>query len=359
METSSQSIDVRRLVIHSEPMPQWNALFRPEHSPWRGSDGCATVPLGPGKTLWLFGDTWMKPDASPGRKGGLMISNSLALQTWDANGPQLPTFHWTTDPTSGTVSALLPQGGRGFLWPLGGILLEGRLFLFTVQVVFGPTGISLTRAVLLDVLNPEETPKHWHIRQLEMPCFSSGPEGPTFFCGSPFLRDGSVYVYGVRVDWRPGGKRGSFLLARIPEEAFVREDFSSWRYCSAADWSPDFHEARSLFDGVATEYSVSWLPSIQSYVAVYSGDNPPGEILGRFAPEPEGPWSEPVVLYRCRDENWNSRYFYYAGKAHPELAAADNELILTYATNSEQPEDVLNDERLYWPRFVRVTIDKR
>ncbi len=336
----------------------WEALFRQERSPWRGSDGCATVPLGPGRTLWLFGDTWMKPDGTPGRKGGVLINNSLALQRWDTKGPQVPTFHWTQDPTSGTLAALLPQSGRGFLWPLGGILLDDRLFLFVVQVVFSPTEFSLSRALLLVVQDPEEPPERWHIRQIEMPCFSSGPDGSTFFCGSPFLRDGSVYVYGVREDWRPGGKGRSLVLARIPGEAFVRADFSNWRYCSAGGWSSDFHEARSLFDDVSSEYSVSWLPSLQTYVAVYSGDDPPGLILGRFAPEPEGPWSEAVVLHRCHDENWNPKYSYYAGKAHPELAAAGNELIVTYATNGDQLEEVVNDERLYWPRFVRVTIDK-
>jgi hypothetical protein len=41
------------------------------------------------------------------------------------------------------------------------------------------------------------------------------------------------------------------------------------------------------------------------------------------------------------------------------LAVAGNEVILTCVTNGDRLEDGVNVERLYWPRFVRVSIDKR
>ena len=46
--------------------------------------------------------------------------------------------------------------------------------------------------------------------------------------------------------------------------------------------------------------------------------------------------------------------FVYAGKSHPELRGAD--LILTYVANGPD-EKVANDMNLYFPQFVKVTLN--
>jgi hypothetical protein len=46
----------------------------------------------------------------------------------------------------------------------------------------------------------------------------------------------------------------------------------------------------------------------------------------------------------------------YAGKAHPQLTGAG--LVLTYVVNSAHGDAVLWDERIYYPKFVRVTPGK-
>jgi hypothetical protein len=40
------------------------------------------------------------------------------------------------------------------------------------------------------------------------------------------------------------------------------------------------------------------------------------------------------VVYRCPEAAWDKRIFCYAAKAHPMLASASDELIVTYAANS-------------------------
>jgi len=351
-------VDVSDLVIRGEPVPEWEALFRKD-AVWRGADGCATVPMTPDTTLWLFGDTWMKPDGTPARKGGTIVRNTLALQQWDADGPRRPEFFWTTDPTSGTLSALLTDRGRGFLWPLSGVRLRDCLFLFTVQVVFSPTEFSVTRTPMLIVRNPNEGPPQWDIAEVDIPWFRADDKAIIWFSGTVFVRENKIYLYGVRQERGLPVPRRSLLLARVPEDDFLRVDFSAWRFWSGTGWSPNFRDAAPLFEGVSSEYSVSWLPALRAYVAVYSSDEVRGDIVGRFAPAPEGPWGPPRVLFQCRDDDWNPNYPYYAGKAHPELAAADNELIVTYATNGAELADLVKDERIYWPRFARVVITQK
>src|SRR5262245_56405241 len=42
----------------AEPDDEMNALFQRREG-WTGADGNYSVPLGQGKTLWLFSDTWV------------------------------------------------------------------------------------------------------------------------------------------------------------------------------------------------------------------------------------------------------------------------------------------------------------
>ena len=53
---------------------------------WLGGDAAYSVRLGDGRSLWLFGDTFVgKPGASD-RKGAAMIANSVALSTCGVSG---------------------------------------------------------------------------------------------------------------------------------------------------------------------------------------------------------------------------------------------------------------------------------
>jgi hypothetical protein len=77
----------------------------------------------------------------------------------------------------------------------------------------------------------------------------------------------------------------------------------------------------------------------------------------RTAPALTGPWSAPRVVYHppelsCPDVST------YAGKAHPELSSAslDGGVALSYASNSSQFSEQVNDRNLYFPRFVILDV---
>ena len=110
-----------------------------------------------------------------------------------------------------------------------------------------------------------------------------------------------------------------------------------------------------MFPNVGSEFSVSWLPALGEYAAVYS-EGIGGRILVRLSPTQTGPWGEAFEIYRCPEMGWSPKVFCYAAKAHPELTSAPNELVITYAANSWNFWDLFNDARLYWPRFLRVTL---
>jgi hypothetical protein len=340
----------------ASPLPEWERTFHEADRKWRGADAAYSVPLSPSKTLWLYGDTWITPPESSGRKEGLMIRNSLAIQTLDPRGTGAVKFFWRTE--SGLpAAAFVPSSGPGWLWPLSGLRIGGTLYVFFTQLIGSKSGLGFAsyRSLLLIISNPDDPPERWQTRQVEIPFFQHGETGGLEFGIANLVKGDFAYVYGVREDWKQGIGGRSIILARTPVDALSQPDFSAWRFYSSEAWTDDLTKAAALFTEAGAEMSVSYLAGIKRFAAVYSLVFSP-EIVVRLASRLEGPWEKPIALYKCPELSWNKRYFCYAGKAHRELATTPDELIITYAANSKDFGDHFRDLRLYWPRFLRVTV---
>jgi len=55
---------------------------------------------------------------------------------------------------------------------------------------------------------------------------------------------------------------------------------------------------------------------------------------------------------------WDSSYFCYAAKAHPELSRQDDELIVSYVCNANDFWKMAADARIYRPKFLRLKFIK-
>jgi hypothetical protein len=340
----------------AEGLPGWEAAFQQADTGWRGADGDASVALAGSRILWLFGDTWITSPHARVRQGGQIVRNSLAIEDLATGRPGKIGFYWREN-AENPRAAFRPKGGTGWLWPLSGVRLGQTLLIFFVQVVDTANteqGFELSGSVLARVSNPDDPPSEWRVDPCDIPFFRHGPEGDTVFGSACLSLDGLLYMYGYREDWKLGPQGRHVLLARAPTEAVTNADFSDWQFFTGGAWSRDLPQASPLFDGAATEMSVSWFPAERNFIAVYSYCGLSPNILCRTALRPEGPWSGPTVLYECPEASWNPNYFCYGGKAHPELATMGNELIVTYSANAWDLDDLREDLRLYWPRFIRV-----
>lgn len=360
---------VKPARLEARPASEWEAAFRIPQSLFRGADACYSVPLGPDRTLWLFGDSWIVDPNVEGREGGRLIRNTLAIQRIGQPVPAQPEFYWRTDPKSeapghafDSIPATAPPG---WIWPLSGLRLGGTLALFTSELIHSDEGLGFesSKNLLTIVPNPDEPMSAWRFEHHEIPFFTHSRRGDRAFgCASLISNldgDEFVYVYGIREDWLRGPGGRGFIVARASREAVARADFDSWTFFTGSAWEPSVEKAKELFAGAATEMSVSYVPAIERFVAIYTPSGLSPEIHARFAFRPEGPWSDSVLIYTAPDAGWSKRYFCYAAKAHPELTSDPFELILTYAANSMELGDHFKDARLYWPRFVRVRLEPR
>jgi hypothetical protein len=336
--------------IAVEALPHHEAMFE-RRSGWTGGDGVFSTPLGPERLLWLFGDTFIGEVAGGRHVNATLVNNTIGLQSGKRPPDAVVAFFHGRGEDGGPAAFVRPADGMGWFWPYHGILTEAGLFLFLIQIerTHDPLafGFRLVATWLGHVENPHAPPESWTVAQRKLPW-----GGAERLFGSALLRsDGEVYIYGT-VDETAGGLlRKDVILARAPAAALG--DFSRWRFWSAEGWSAEADRAEPVCRDAANEFSVSFQPALGRFVMVYTRGSLSADIVLRHAPAPEGPWSEPVWLYRCPEAEWDARIFCYAAKGHPALSEA-GDLVVTYTTNSADFDLVLNDARLYRPRFLRV-----
>lgn len=346
-----------RFTIKAEPAPELDALFA-RTSGWIGADGDYSVPLDRNRSLWLFSDTFVGEVKDGKRVGATMINNSAAILDSGCKKPAI--FFYNTAQDGKPASFVTPEDGRGYFWLFGATMTSKGLYMFLARVEHSDASpafpFRLFGMSLGHVSEPSSSPLDWNITQWAVP-FTRFDKDHSIFFGSAVMKVGSdVYVYGL--DSRPVGepaeRKSAMIVACAPEDKLG--NFDAWRFYSGSKWTRDWENCDRLFEGCPTEYSVSYVPGIKRYAAVYTEGGIFGNIMIRFAPKPEGPWGEPIKVFDCPDKHWHEKTYSYAAKAHPELATSPNELIVTYATNSTHFPDLFDDARLYWPRFVRLVI---
>ncbi|HEY3352639.1 MAG TPA: DUF4185 domain-containing protein [Polyangia bacterium] len=332
--------------------PAADALFHGD-ARWIGGDGAYSVDLGDGRVLWLFGDSFIALGPERLRGHAKMIRNSVAIQTGADPTRAFMRFYWRHG--GAEPQSFLPEDGADWFWPAHGVRLDDTLLLFYARVyqegegMWGFAGRGW-RAVTVD--RPAAEPAAWVLA----PALAPAPRGGIDLGGAVVRVDDYLYVYGTAT--RDASliiasyRAHDLYLARFAVAAAARGDLTApaW-WCGASGWSATGAPAVVLAGG-APEYSVHYEPRLGAYAMVQSEGAWASTLALRTAARPEGPWSAPRDLLRP-PESYGPDPFVYAGKAHPEIAGAD--LVVTYVPSSFATPAPADEERLYYPRFVRVS----
>jgi hypothetical protein len=336
-------------------LPGYEALFQNTEG-WTGADGVYSVALAEDTILWLFGDTFIGQIRNGRHENAELINNSIGIQHGKHPSSALVDFYYGRAPNGKPAAFILPAEPRGWLWIYDGARTDQGIFLFFVQIartaedsVFG---FKVIGNWLGHISNPQDSPMQWRIRQRKIPWSKFSADGDRIF-GSALLRDGGFfYIYGTTEVLEKGIRRKYMILARVTESQI--SDFNQWQFFAEGRWISEVSKASLLCPDIANEYSVSYQPALKKYVSIYSQNSMSQNIVARTAPQPYGPWSAALILYRCPEEDWHDNIFCYAAKAHPEISTDPAELIVTYVTNSMDFEQIESDARLYRPRFLRL-----
>ena len=334
----------------ASPAPDLDARFA-SNAGWIGADGIYSVALPGARTAWIFSDTWTGVIKDGRRTQPRMINNSVGIT--EGSGPA--RFFYPTNAIGEAASLFTPPDGRGWFWPVASMLDNGVLQVFAWRIEKaeggGAFGFKAVGTALAEIANPADAPTAWRMRWRDLPV----PQSTLFFWGSSALsHDGFTYLYGYAEN---AGKGLDFqrhmILARAP--AGKLGDFSEWRYYGKDGWLKDASQADRLCPSVATEYSVTYIPSRKRFLLVTHDMFLSPKIVARTAELPWGPWSEKIEIYSCPEADGKRGVFCYAAKHQPVFSDA-GALVISYATNANDMNTVLSDPALYVPRFIRVPL---
>src|SRR6185369_2181801 len=121
----------------SEAWPEADRLFHQDVR-WLGSDAAYSIPLGPDRILWLFGDSWVAPPGRPHRRDAQMVSNTIGVQQGADPSRATIRFYWGRAANGSPRDFFSSPDGRR-LWPSHGIRIGDRLLIF-FMCVFPSTG---------------------------------------------------------------------------------------------------------------------------------------------------------------------------------------------------------------------------
>ena len=328
---------------------------------WLGADAALSVPLGNGRTVWLFGDTFIAKSNAHVRSESEMVRNTVAIQTGEDPRTASIAFHWRQD-SDGSPASFFPERGERWYWPGHGIRLdEGPLIIFLYAIVATPgqgLGFASAGYAVAVINDPDASADTWNPRVFDI--------APSTFDAIPataVVQDGA-YIVAVAI--RQEGTHAGALV-RYPTVLLSQGDVdgAEWWDGRMQGWVPESSLGAGgptfVLDDAGSECSVHWDERWGSFVHIASYGFGSSTIGLRTAPALTGPWSSPVVVYRPPESD-GPHPFVYAAKAHPELIGPDAaDLVITYATNSFEFSDLFTQQgasTLYWPRFVLVRAGK-
>lgn len=343
------------LSLTVEKYGEYANLFRNSKG-WIGGDGDYSVALSPGRTLWLFGDSFLG-DVSDGKRMGSskIVNNALAIQTGvDPRTAKLEFYSGRTDKNE-FCALVAPADEKGWFWLYDGIRTRGGLYMFLIRAEMdkdSALGFKSAGMSLGNVQNSDEPPSAWKIRQKKLPFAKFSEDGERFLGSAVIEYDGWVYIYGIDEEKKNGFREKQLILARVrPGEI---DKFQAWEFFDGRAWQSDFLKAGHLCGGLANELSVSYMKSLNKFVAIYSDNGASEKIKMRIAEKPEGPWGESITIYSCPEKDMFKDVLIYAAKAHPSISSRSDELVVSYITNTLRFDDLFSDARLYQPMFLRL-----
>lgn len=352
------------VVSHVKPFPALSNLFVQQNG-WTGADGAYSIALDSGRTLWLFGDTWIGRISGGRRLDSAMTNNSAAWQSLPPLSSPLK-FFWLTD-RGKPLSLLAPDRPDAWYWPGDGVVMDGRLYLFCMVVERRPNKkppfeFEVIARELLKIENPFDDPRQWRSKKVALPADARGIQLGV----SCLLLDQFLYVYGSLERSTESAGKHPIVLARIDKQRLANMDMTGWQYwCTVPEarsadqgqWLSEPAKPAVVFPDGAPEMTVCPLKGSHSLIACYTAFGLSDEIRLRQALRPEGPWSRPTVAYRCPEAG--KKVLTYSAKAHPELSNREGELVITYCRNlAGTIDEHFRHPHVYRPRAIIIRLQE-
>jgi len=316
------------------PATAYNQLFNRDGDGWTGGDGTLSIPLKDGRTVWLFGDTFLGEVGSDGTrpKETPMVRNSLVVQT----DRRIDTRYRQTEKGP---AAFFPSPSKDtWYWPGDGLVVGNKMRVFLHRFRQNAPRLwawQFTGTVLSTLSLPD--------LELERIDETASVKGVLF--GVSILKTKEyVYIYGVRDNEFP-------KLAYLAR-ATIGDLGGPWEFYTGREWSADPEDSAPILSGVSTQYSVFQTGGL-FYLVTMDGRRPfPDTIAVYRSASPCGPWQGPRIIYKVPGVGRD--VVAYNPFVHTQFTKGNRYLISYNLNHVNDPLAVFDDASIYRPRFIWV-----
>ncbi len=324
--------------ISTKPATKFTKIFDTKGNGWTGSDAAYSIGLPDGRSLWLFGDSFLDTVyADYSRPGSDLIRNCFVIQA----GNNLTTLVTNTiDDPEALVSTLDPT--NEWYWPGDGTVIGDNVYVYMMYFIRTGGGIFDFEYVRTDLV------------QFSYPSITEVSRTSAFndshiLWGSALMEDGDyIYVYGA--------ESTAFTkyahVVRIPA-GNINGTKEFWNGTIWTTTEPLYNVGRlekqsGLAVDVSAQYSVFYYNGKYRLLTQEGFLGP--TIYSWESNKPTGPWKARQTVYVTPETGGD--LFTYNAYAHPEFTLGDGSILLTYNENSFNFFDLFDDARIYRPKFV-------
>jgi hypothetical protein len=319
--------------------------FIPAGGRFTGGDGTYSINLPDGRTVWIFGDSFIGNVTADNRRTKTTpayIRNSFVVLTPDS----LITYQ-QGDPAEFKSMMIPPEvtptSGITELdvwyWPGDAFLENGRLNVFVSK--FSQKDHSNMWAFKFEATE---------LVEFSLPDFK--PAGVHIFNDLDSIHFGHAlhetkdytYIYGLK-------KKPYVARAKAGDVAN-----GAWEFYDGENWVAEARAAKPMVDFLGSEqFSISEWEG--TYIMIIQGDALTRNVYSFTAPTPYGPWGNKQWIYETPLPDSCKSCFTYNAMAHPQFTE-DKMLLISYNTNSMEMDDHYKNASIYRPRFIRVPLER-
>ncbi len=313
-------------------------------------DGCYSIALTNGKTMWLFGDSYMD-DYDAGTKTAPCLfeaRNSALLQ------PSHNNWNWAATSTLNNARNTYLQDAAQpghFLWPGCGYQQKDTVYVFGLNMKNVTGGLGFAKAgddVWVKIKYPEMKPVSYsYIPGLDSIQFGLGIINDT--------ANGWIYIYGNKLK----GLGATLYVARFKPA----NPASGWQFWNGSSWVNNVKQIRPIAEPPSNSNNVTRINNMYVLLSTqFSIQCDNGKyIYASVSSNPNGPFSAPKIIYTITDTVQGHYPFFYLPIAHPQFTNSRNELLVTYSINGYEPcvANCVNNRfnpEYYRPQAIRVPI---
>jgi hypothetical protein len=309
---------------------------------WCAADATISLLLPDGKTLWLFGDSFIgekKGDFGINPLKSKMINNSAIIE----NGDVMTAYYGGTYENP---SSFIPGVGNDFFWPEHATIENDTIKIFAVRVMYKNNGTpGFDFQVGTTYIASYKYPDLTYIKTSKIKSVTD----TTMRFGVCVVKSaGYTYIFGVRDTTVQNMKYPVPYLARVTNS--INEP---WQFYAGSDtWSYDCKEARPVGDRPMSESFYVYEKNNKFYLIMHEIWLV-GQLYILEADKITGPWNRSStggIENRFAIVTPHLNNISYNLFAHPQFTN-EEKILISFNVNTTKFNSIYTDARNYRARF--------